>query len=101
MEKKIHWESDGKNDATVAILIDEVVVMADDAANKSNYFLIVTVVQVLPQDDFDIFFNMTNLTMVSIPISNDQIAKKKAYIKHEVHAYLIDTNNNTGDSRPL
>ena len=75
--------------------------MVDDSVDKSNSPLVVPVFQAPPPDDFDIFSNMSKQTKVSTSINNDQMVKKKAFIKHEVHSYLINTNNNTGYLRPL
>ena len=52
------WEADGEKYASLAILIDEVVVMADYAVNQSNDMLVVPVVKSTPADDFDICFDM-------------------------------------------
>ena len=43
---------------------------------------------------------MTKRTTVSTSINSDQKVKKKACTKHEVQAYLINTNNNN-NLRPL
>ena len=43
---------------------------------------------------------MTKQTTVSNSINNDQKVDQKARIKHEVQAYLIDTNKNK-HLRPL
>ena len=86
-----YWDLDGEKDAAIAILIDEVVVNVDDAIHKYNYALVVAVVQDLPPDDFDICFYIMKQKTVPSSINNYQMVNKKACIKHEVHAYLIDT----------
>ena len=43
---------------------------------------------------------MMKRTTLSTYINNDQKVNKKSCIKHEVQAYIIDTNNNY-DLRPL
>ena len=96
-----HWDSDGEKDASEEILIYEAVVMADNAVDKSNSPLVVPVVKVPPTKGFGVCFDTIKKKMVSTSINNSYMTNKKSCIKHEVNAYLIDTNNNARGVIPL